>query len=327
MPIHLPPISRRRFLAGSLAAAAATVIGRRGWAADSAKIDASRVALWSDTHLSADTAKVQRDVNMWEHFEKSSADMFAQEKLPSMVLVNGDLALDAGLPGDYEVFTAGVKKFREAGLPVHLNLGNHDHRENFWKALPAADANKVVEGKHVSVVETLAVNWIMLDSLEITKATPGLLGPAQLDWLANAIDARKDKPAVVIVHHNPIVVPPTPPAATPAPAATPKANGKPAPATGPAKVSGLKDAKALLALLLPKTQVKAVVFGHTHKYVYTKEEGLHLINLPAVAYPFAKGDPTGWVDCAVKEGGAKFTLRTTDQKHPLMGDVKELRWR
>src|SRR5688500_10462411 len=139
MPIHLPPISRRRFLAGSLAAAAATVIGRRGWAAasakidasrvalwsathlsggrakalpaaaatvigrrgwaaDSAKIDASRVALWSDTHLSGDRAKVLRDVNMWKHFEQSSADMLGQERLPSMVLVNGDLALTAGLP-------------------------------------------------------------------------------------------------------------------------------------------------------------------------------------------------------------------------------------
>jgi predicted phosphodiesterase len=330
MPIYLPPISRRRFLAGSVAAAAALAMGRRGFAAEQKKRDPNRIALFSDTHLSEDKAKINRDVNMWEHFEKARAEVLAAETLPSMLLVNGDLALDAGLPGDYGLFKEGVAPFREAGMPVHLNMGNHDHRENFWKAFPD-EGNREVENKQISVVQTPLVDWVMLDSLEITKQTPGLLGAAQLTWLTRVLDARKDKPCVVMVHHNPqYAAPATKPAAAAAGAPPAKPSGA-APASPAAKAlpktAGIKDTKALLDILVPRKQVKAMIFGHTHKWVHAKEEDLALVNLPPVAYPFAKNDPAGWVDCVMRDGGMKLTLRTVDPKHPQQGDVLDVKWR
>lgn len=341
MPIHLPPISRRRFLAGSVAAAAGMVVGGPLWAADR-KTDANRLALFSDIHLSADKTKIQREVNMWEHLEKARAEALALETLPSMLLINGDLALDQGLAGDYATVLDAVKPFREAGLPIHLAMGNHDNRETFLKSIPDHPGSRDVQSRITSVVKTPLVNWVMLDSLEVTKQTPGLLGEEQLTWLEHLLDADEATNWVVMVHHNPqygnpAAAPASKPAAGAAKAAGGAASGgstgfSPAPGNAPAakviaKTSGLKDTKQLLKILVPRKQVKALLFGHTHKWVHTKEEDLHLVNLPAVAYPFAKNDPTGWVDCQQRKDGMKLQLHTSDPKHPQQGDVVDLKWR
>ncbi len=301
MPLELRPLSRRRLLGTSLAALTAGLLPRRLWAADK-PVDPARVALFSDTHVAADAKAVLREVCMFEHLQKASADMLAQPTLPSAMLVNGDLALNVGLPGDYATFTAGVKPIREAGVPIHLTLGNHDDRDNFWKAVPPADAGKVVDGKHVSVVTTRFADFLLLDSLELVNKTPGLLGDGQRAWLERALDARADRPCVVVVHHNPID-------------------------PNSAKPTGIKDTAELMKILLPRKQAKALVFGHTHKWVKSTVEGLHLLNLPPVAYVFKKGDPSGWVDCTVDPQGAKLMLRTIDPAHPAHRDTWDLKWR
>src|SRR5690349_15273546 len=75
MPITLPPlrslpaISRRRFLAGSLAAGAGLLLRRPLLAADetvqSVPVDPHRFALLSDTHIAADPKVAARGVNMF----------------------------------------------------------------------------------------------------------------------------------------------------------------------------------------------------------------------------------------------------------------------
>ena len=303
MPIHLPPLSRRRFLTTAGAATAGCLLP--GWlrAADAGKsADPDRVALLSDTHIAADPKAVLREVCMFDHLDRVRADVLAQPTLPAALVVNGDLALTSGLAGDYATFAGGLKPVREAGIPVHLTLGNHDDRANFWKGVAPADAGEAVDARHATVVETRRADLILLDSLELVNKTPGLLGEAQLKWLAATLDARKDKPCVIVVHHDP-------------------------PDPKKEKITGLKDAAALFEVLVPRRQAKALVYGHTHKWVRAQVEGLHLVNLPPVAYVFGPGDPSGWVDCALGDGGAKLTLRTVDPKHPKNGDVADLTWR
>ncbi|QOV92173.1 metallophosphoesterase [Humisphaera borealis] len=301
MPIQLPPISRRQFLGASLAAlAGGAFIG--DLRADGKPVDPTRVALFSDTHLAADAKAISRQVCMLEHFEAARASMLAMPALPGAMLINGDLALNAGLPGDYVTITNGLKPIREAGIPVHLLLGNHDDRDNFWKALPPEDANKAVEGKHLSILKSKHADLILLDSLEFVNKTPGLIGDVQRAWLAKALDARADRPCVVVVHHNP----------------TDPANSK---------VAGIKDTDELMKVLLPRKQVKALVFGHTHKWVKTSIEGMHLVNLPPVAYPFKATDPSGWVDGIFTDSGAKLTLRCVGPRNPADGEVFDLKWR
>src|SRR5207237_1048823 len=111
-----------------------------------------------------------------------------------------------------------------------------------------------------------------------------------------------EKPALVMVHHNPV-------------------------SAEAAKKSGLLDAPEFLETLLPRRHVKAVFYGHTHTWRQLELDGLHLINLPAVAYPFKPEELTGWVDCRLRADGATLDPRAHDQQHPQHGKVVELAWR
>src|SRR5882724_2865218 len=268
MPVTLPQLSRREFLkraalAGAVAAfAPSTYAGLFGKSRDK-----NTFFFLSDTHIAGDPAQVYLNVNMSDHLAACTRELAAWPVKPAAVIVNGDLAYLTGKPEDYAQFALLIEPAR-ALAPVHLSLGNHDERENFWSAFPH-DAKKVksVPEKQATVFSSDRANWFMVDSLGITSKTPGLLGPAQLDWLAHVLDARADKPAVVVVHHNPQFPVPT---------------------------TGLLDTGALMGVLAPRRQVKAVIYGHTHDWhIVQHESGIHLINLPPTSYPFKEGRPSG----------------------------------
>jgi 3',5'-cyclic AMP phosphodiesterase CpdA len=184
-------------------------------------------------------------------------------------------------------------------------MGNHDNRERFWKVLRSAKTVPPrLPGRQAAIVRTPAANWFVLDSLIRTRVTDGLLGEAQRVWLAAALDANANKPALVMIHHQP----------------SPLHSGK--------KGGGLDDADELFAILRPRPQVKAYFFGHTHRWAVSQDEsGIHLINLPPVAYLFEEGPPNGWVHAAVQDDGARLELRCLDHAHPNHGQVVNLAWR
>jgi 3',5'-cyclic-AMP phosphodiesterase len=300
MPITLSPVSRRRFLAGSLAAGAGLALGRSGWGAEAAA-DANRFALLSDVHIDRDKATHDRDVVMYDHLKQAVAEVLALSPAPAAVMVNGDCAYLHGREADYRRFVELMQPVREAGRPVHLSMGNHDDRPNFWKVLPA-DQQRVnaLEDRQVLAIESPRADWVMLDSLDKTNQTPGVLGARQLEWLTKELDARKEKRVIVMVHHQPDFR---------------------------AKVSGLTDSQQLLDVLLPRKQVKALLYGHTHEWRVEKRDDLHCINLPAVAYVFKTGEPSGWVDATVGDSALTLKLQCLDKSHPRHGEKHELTWR
>lgn len=298
MPLHLAPLSRREFLRRSLAASAGVLVLR----ASAAQADPDRWALFSDTHIAGDQAVISREVNMAAHLKAAVAEVRALGVPPVGLIVNGDCSLDHGEPEDYTTFTELLQPLHEAAVPLHFTLGNHDERDVFWNSLKdSKPATPPLASKHVSVLESARANWFLLDSLDVTNKTPGRLGDEQCAWLAQALDARPGKPALLMVHHNPI-----------APAG---------------KKPGLLDTEDLLALALPRRHVKAIFYGHTHTWRFAEQDGLHLVNLPAVAYPFAPPEVTGWVDCKLREGGAALELRAHKTDHAAHGKVTELAWR
>ncbi len=302
MPLHLAPLSRREFLRRS-AFAGASLLAFPSLRAADGKIDPDRWALLSDPHIAGDPATVARGVNVADHLRAVVSELGRRAVLPAGVFVNGDCSLDRGLAEDYATFAEVLKPVPASGIPLHLTLGNHDERETFWSSLKnPRSATPPLASKHVSVVEGARANWFLLDSLDVTKATPGRLGEEQRAWLATALDARAGKPALVMVHHNPIT-------------------------SSPGKKPGLLDTEELLAVLFPRRQVKALFFGHTHTWRFAEQDGLHLVNLPAVGYPFGKEEVTGWVDCKLREGGAALELRAIDPLHAAHGKVTELKWR
>src|SRR6185369_9555504 len=187
MPIYLPPISRRRFLSRALAAAGGLTVGADIFAAPR-EPDARSWALLSDLHLAADTNLVSRGVNMTGHFKQVAAELLKLPEMPS-VMITGDCAYNSGELADYALVGDLLKPVRKGGMPVHLALGNHDHREHFWEAFKEEKAaSRPVEDRQTALLQAPNVNWFILDSLETTLSSPGLLGDKQLHWLAKALD-------------------------------------------------------------------------------------------------------------------------------------------
>ncbi len=299
MPISLPPLSRRQFLAGSLATVTAAATARFSWAAESTP-DANRFALFADTHVSGDRQTVVRDTNMCNNFVQATREVLQCQARPTALLVGGDCAYLEGKAEDYRVLHELVAPARQEGLSVHFALGNHDHRERFWEIVEEGhpQPSPVVE-RHVAIVESPHARWFLLDSLDQTNQTPGVLGTPQLQWLATALDQHSDKPALVMLHHNP---------------------------DKSEKPTGLVETRQLLDLLTARSHVKMLVFGHSHHWSLGREKQVHLVNLPPVAYLFQTGDPNGWVEAQLNAKGVDLTMHCIAPDHPLNGQRFPLVW-
>ena len=177
---------------------------------------------------------------MTDHFMAVTKEVCNLPKRPAAVLISGDLAYNAGQAGDYANFTELLQPLRAAQMPVHLALGNHDHRERFWTALLAEKTvSRPLFDRQVAILRAPRANWFVLDSLDKTLATPGALGETQLAWLAKSLDANSNKPALVVIHHNPNL-------------------------DGTSK-GALMDTKELFEIIRPRKQVKAYLFGGTNR--------------------------------------------------------------
>lgn len=299
MPIYLPPISRRGFLRRTLLATAGLALAPGALAAEK-RADENFWALFSDPHIAADRTLVHAGVNMAGHLESVVREVAALPMLPAGIFVNGDCAFNSGEKNDYATVARLLKPLRQA--PIHLTLGNHDNREHFWAALKSEKAaQRPVADKQTLMVAAPKVNWFVLDSLDQTLVTPGMLGKPQLEWLAGTLDANAGKPALVMLHHNPGLTD---------------------------NVPGLKDTAALLEVIRPRRQVKAYFFGHTHAWGVTQgDSGIYFINLPPTSYLFKEGKPAGWVRATVANDGMKLELRCLDTTHQQHGEVNDLKWR
>jgi 3',5'-cyclic AMP phosphodiesterase CpdA len=252
--------------------------------------------------LAADASLVSRRVNMTEQFKQVSSELLELTTPPAGVMITGDCAYNTGELVDYSHLVDLLSPLRKQGLAVHLVLGNHDHREHFWKVFEQEkSAVHPVADRQTALLRTREANWYILDSLETTQSSPGLLGKEQLDWLAKALDENPKTPALVVLHHNPGI------------------NGG---------NLGLKDTLPLLEIIRPRIQVKAYIYGHTHAWkVEPDPSGIHLVNLPPVSYVFREGEPSGWVHATIQETGMQLELRCVDRTHDQHGEKQKLAWR
>lgn len=304
MPLHAAPLSRRSFLVRGTAAVAGLTVLRTGWAAER-EANPNLLALLSDTHIPNAPDVAARGTNMTANLRQVVGEITALKTAPAGVLINGDCAYLRGLPEDYANLVECVAPLSEAGLPLHVTMGNHDDRGPLYDALKAQKPERpLVDSKHVTILETPHANWFLLDSLTQVNVVTGELGAEQRAWLDKALTERRGKPALVVAHHTPQFEPPP--------------EGK--------VWSGLKDTDAFLELLARHPQVKAFVFGHSHNWSVTRRDGLHLINLPPVAYVFGEGKPNGWVLATARKDGLSLQLRTIAADHPKNNERVDLTW-
>jgi hypothetical protein len=325
MPVFLEPrppgeVSRRNFLARAAAGAGALFLGniaesltpliegaeelRGGEGRGEAATPPSHWALLSDTHIDASVREENQGQNMASNLLRVVAEVL--QARPAAALVNGDLARNLGKVGDYRSFLKLVEPLRLGGIPLHLTLGNHDDRENFVTVIveeasgtPPLVEESPVPQKCCIVLERDGVRWLLLDSLEKVNVTPGWLGPEQLDWIGKELDRDPARPVIIFLHHN----------------------------VEKGSNIALRESDELMAILRPRRQVKAVFFGHTHAWRRWVDDGIHMVNLPAVGYAFGPAEPLGWVRAMPRPEGLEIELRALNAAHPDHGKKIDLAWR
>jgi 3',5'-cyclic-AMP phosphodiesterase len=255
----------------------------------------ARWALLSDTHIPTDPEEEYRGFRPYENLKKALVEV--KQVRPDGVVVSGDLARLRGQASDYTNFRGLMGALGE-DLPIALAMGNHDNRENFLGVLGPQPNTREVKGKHVSVVETGAVRFVILDSLFRTDEVFGYLGMAQRQWLSNFLATAKPVPTILFVHHN-------------------LDDGD----------SALYDSPRLFDAIRPHRHVKAIVYGHTHVYRFKEFEGIHLINIPALGYNFMDDKPIGWVEAAFSASGGSFKLHAIGGNRGEDGQITHLKWR
>lgn len=258
--------------------------------------DFSRWALFSDTHISANIVDSYRGFVPYDNMKKVVKGVL--ESRADGVVITGDLARLQGLKEDYALVDSFLHEFPKE-MPVYIALGNHDQRSVFFETFPNLPGEKFLnKNKHVTVVKNGLIQMILLDSLFVTNTTPGFLGKEQRVWLQNYLTANTDLPTFLFLHH---------------PLGDEDAQ--------------LLDTEYLLKLIAPFSQVKAVIFGHSHMYQFFEKNGVHFINLPSTAYNFKDTEPLGWVEAVFRKDQGEITL------HAIAGNMeqdkvtKTLKWK
>lgn len=181
----------------------------------------------------------------------------------AFAVVTGDLVRD-GEPAAYA-------RLRETldGLPwpVHLLLGNHDDRDTFRDAFPAAPLDE--NGFAQQAFPTPAGTCVMLDTLAPGRPE-GELCPRRLRWLATRL-AETTEPVVLFLHHPPL------------PVGMPYMDS-----------IGLRDADGLWEVLVPhRARVRHMFHGHLHRPIAGSWRGIPLSSLRGTAFGVTLGQNPG----------------------------------
>jgi Icc protein len=303
-------LSRRQLLRGGLALAACTLGPHWARAQERPHVappemppsevplpacdpECTRWALLSDTHIAADPENRYRGFYPYRNLEEVTAQIACD--LPDGLVITGDLARLRGETEAYENLLVLLYPIA-AQRPIHLGLGNHDDRDDFFQTFGAGyDDDGAVENKHVVTTETGPVRMIVLDSLLNVNWMTGKLGPQQRTWLETVLQTCDDRPTILFLHHT--------------------LNGE------------LLDMRRLLEIIRPVPKIKAVVYGHSHQYGYREFAGIHLINLPATGYTLTRHQPVGWVKARLRKDGGEFTLHAIGGDRENDGQTQTLVWR
>jgi 3',5'-cyclic-AMP phosphodiesterase len=178
----------------------------------------------------------------------------ALDPKPRAVVLTGDLA-DHGSVTEYAALRALLDK---AGVPVYAALGNHDNRANFLEVF--GDEPYLAErGAFVQYRVNLGdMDLLVLDTLLEGKIA-GHYCEERLAWLAADLEAHRDRPTLVALHHPPV--------------------------DGLSQLEFFENGgdwyHALLDTLAAHRNVIGIMAGHTHRSAATSTQGIPLLVGPA----------------------------------------------
>ena len=89
----------------------------------------------------------------------------------------------------------------------------------------------------------------------------------------------------------------------------------------------LQDDLRFFNIIQPHRHVKAVFYGHSHRYQFSKQDDLDLINIPSTAYNFDETSPVGWVSAEFTATGASLQLNAIAGNRAEDSNITTIQWR
>jgi Icc protein len=210
----------------------------------------------TDTHLFAQ--RTGRLLGLVTYDSLTAVLAAAAAEPPDMVLATGDLAQD-GTAQAYAHLAEAFSGFAAAcplPPPVYWLPGNHDEPAVMRATLTCAplrpETEVVVGGWYI----------ILLDST-VPGEVGGALSEDELARLDAGLRAHADCPALVCLHHNPVVT-----------------------SARWMDDIGLANAPAFFAILDRHPQVRGVLWGHVHQAIDLERQGVRLMASPSTCIQF-----------------------------------------
>ncbi len=215
----------------------------------------------SDLHIKRPGALAYRRVDTAAYFMRCVDALNALQPRPDAVIVTGDLVDQ----GDLDQYAHLKSLLARLQMPYYLLVGNHDDRA----ALRATfgERKELLEGGEFVhyALDVGPLRIVALDSI-VPGASGGNLCDARLDWLAAQLDAARDKPVIVALHHPPFV-------------------------SGIGHMDAVRlepgAARKFEALIARHPNVERVICGHVHRPMFARFGGTIASAVPAPAHQVA----------------------------------------
>lgn len=240
----------------------------------------------SDTHITRPGTLISGRVDTAAALRHAVDRVLRLQPRPVAVLISGDL-VDAGHPAEYARLRELLMPLLDAGLPLALLPGNHDHRGALQEAFSGLPGLHCGEPGAAAVQYALdlpgPLRLVVLDSL-VSGSPEGGLDDAKLAQAQALLAARPDAPTLVALHHPPH-------------------------ATGLEVMDGMSLHQGLAgfeALIAAHPQVQRVVCGHLHRLTLGRIAHASVVSAPSTAHQLALDlragaplalalEPAGWL--------------------------------
>jgi 3',5'-cyclic AMP phosphodiesterase CpdA len=224
----------------------------------------------SDLHIREPGRLAYGRLDTAPYLSQAVATILRLPQQPHAVVITGDLC-DFGRAAEYDHLRTLLAPL---SMPVYLLPGNHDDREQLRASFP----EHAYLGRSGFVQFSLAVGGLQLVALDtvVPGADEGRLCPERLQWLSDTLDAQRDRPVVIAMHHPPFST-----------------------LIGHMDAIGLlQGAPELEALVARHPNVERVICGHLHRSIQVRFGGTLALTVPSPAHQvcldLAANAPSAW---------------------------------
>ena len=210
----------------------------------------------SDLHIREPGRLAYGRIETAPYLRQAVATIRRLAQQPDAVVITGDLT-DFGRPAEYQHLRELLAPLL---MPVYLLPGNHDDRDQLRQSFP----DHAYLGINGFVQYSVAVGGLQLIALDtvVPRASEGGLCAERLQWLSGQLDAHRDRPVVIAMHHPPFQT-----------------------LIGHMDAIGLLSGTAELeALVARHPNVERVICGHLHRAIQVRFGGTLAATVPSPAH-------------------------------------------